>query len=67
MPLLETSLIRKTTLFLIAAMLSVSAMALDFNQTQQLANQGDASAQFIIGSIYYEGEGVQQNYATVKE
>jgi len=28
-----------------------------------LANQGNAAAQFFLGAMYYEGRGVQQNYA----
>lgn len=61
MTLLNTSFIRKLILFLAAAMLSVSAMAADFNQTQRLANQGDASAQFKLGVMYDEGESVHQD------
>ena len=42
-------------------MLSVSVMASDFNQTQRLANQGDAEAQFDLGIMYSTGEGVRQD------
>ena len=63
MPLLKIPLIRKTTLFLVAAMFSVSAMAVDINQTIRLANQGDAEAQYDLGLMYYDGEGVYQDYA----
>lgn len=52
-------LIRKLTLFLAAAMFSLSAMAGDFNQTQRLANQGNAQAQFNLGVIYEYDNGDQ--------
>ena len=58
MTFLNTSLIRKLTFFLAAAMLSLSAMAADFNQVQREANQGDALAQAMLGGMYYQGEGV---------
>ena len=67
MTFLNTSLIRKLTLFLAAAMLSLSAMAADFNQTQRLANQGDADAQYSLGWKYYKGEGVRQDYVKAIE
>lgn len=61
------SSLRKTTIFLPATMLSVSATALDFDQTQRLANQGDAIAQFDLGEIYEDGNGVNQDYAKAFE
>ena len=67
MPLFKTSFISKITIFLVAAMLSVSAMALDFNQTQRLANQENASAQYALGIIYYNGKGVRQDYTKTIE
>ncbi|MGO3736687.1 MAG: tetratricopeptide repeat protein, partial [Moraxellaceae bacterium] len=63
MILLNTALIRKTTLFLAAAMLSVSAMATGFNENQRLANQGDADAQYSLGVMYKDGDGVRQDYS----
>ena len=63
MTLPNTSSIRKCILFLVAAMLSVSAMALDFNQIQRAASQGDVDAQLQLGAIYYQGEGVRQDYS----
>ena len=63
MTFLNTSLIRKLALFLAAAMLSFSAMAADFNQTQRLANQGIAEAQARLGAMYFEGKGVRQDYS----
>ena len=46
MPLLKISFMSKIIFFLVAAMFSLSAMDLNFNQTQRLTNQGDAEAQF---------------------
>lgn len=49
-------------------MLSVSAMAADFNQVmQRFANQGDAFAQYHLGVLYYQGEGVSRNIIIAKE
>ncbi|MGP9492362.1 tetratricopeptide repeat protein [Psychrobacter sp. AOP7-B1-24] len=69
MILLHTSLTSKTTLFLTAAILSVSALAADFNQTQYLADQADADAdaQYNLGVMYDTGKGVHQNYAKAAE
>ena len=51
MTFLNASLIRKLTLFLAAAMFSVSAIAIDFDQNQRLANQGDVMAQHNLRSL----------------
>ena len=67
MTFLNTSLIRKSTLCLAVAMLSLSAIAVDFDETQRLANQGDAEAQRNLGLMYDTGEGVPQNYAKALE
>lgn len=67
MTLQNTSLIRKPILFLAVAMLSLSAMAANFSQTQRLANQGIPAAQHNLGVMYYEGKGVRQDYAKAKE
>lgn len=63
MTCLNTSLIRKLTLFLAAAMLSASAMSADINSIQSLANQGDVKAQNFLGLLYLIGEGVPQDDA----
>ena len=63
----NTSLIRKSILFLVAAMLSASAMALDFNQIQREASQGNADAQLQLGAIYYQGKGVRQDYVKARQ
>ena len=68
MTLLNASLIRKAILFLVAAaMISMSVMATGFNQPQRLANQGNALAQFKLGVMYDEGNGVAQNTAKAFE
>lgn len=67
MALLNTSLIRRSTLFLTIAMLSVSAIAADFNETQRLANQGYSTAQFDLGMMYDQGEEVRQDYTKAFE
>ena len=63
MTFLNIPFIRKSILFLAAAMLSVSAMAADFAKTKALAERGDADAQFMTGAMYHEGVGVRQDYA----
>ena len=35
----------------------------DFKETLQVAEQGNAKAQFSLGKMYYEGQGVRQDYA----
>ena len=62
MALFKTFFISRITLFVAAAMLSVSVMAADFNQTQRLANQGDAEAQYNLALMYDEGEEVRQDH-----
>ena len=37
--------------------------ASDFRQTRQLAEQGNAEAQFSLGVMYDNGQGVRQDYA----
>ena len=37
--------------------------ASDFRETLQLAEQGNADAQFNLGLMYYDGQGVRQDYA----
>ena len=61
MSFLKDSSIFKSILFLIATMFSISIMAADFSQTQYLANQGDAIAQYDLGSLYLEGKDVRQD------
>ena len=67
MPLFKTSFIYRAFVFFVAGILSISAIALDFNQAQQLANQGNVSAQYSLGHMYYSGEGARQDYAKAVE
>jgi len=60
---LKTSLIRKISLLLVAAIFSVSAMAADFDQVQREANQGFVEDQAALGAMYYLGKGVHQDYS----
>lgn len=52
----------KIIIFIALTMLSTFAMAMSFQQTQQLAYEGDAEAQFNLGKIYANGKDVGQNY-----
>ena len=55
----------KLFIFLIALSFSNLTLAQDSNsieKTQKLAGQGDVEAQFNLGTIYYKGEGVTQDY-----
>ena len=67
MTLPNTSLVRKFALFIVVTMLSISAMAADFNHAQRLANQGDSDAQFKLAVMYNDGTGVPQNYTKAAE
>jgi len=67
MALFKTSFIHKAIVFLVAAIFSLSTMAADFSQTKQLANQGNASAQYNLGVMYYKGDGVPQDRSKATE
>lgn len=47
--------------------LAAPAIAADFHTTSALANQGNASAQFNLGVMYDEGNGVAQDTAKAFE
>ena len=40
-----------------------SSYGQDFDETKLLAEQGDASAQLLLGNMYRNGFGVPENYA----
>ncbi len=61
MQLSKTLFIRRIMIFTVSLMLSVSTMATEFDQTQRLASQGDASAQYKLGLMYIYGEGVDSD------
>lgn len=43
------------------------ATAPEFSETHRLANQGEAAAQHNLGVMYYQGEGVRQDYQKALE
>src|SRR5699024_3462846 len=61
MKLSNNSLMYKIITTIVLAVFSVSAMAAAFSQTQILAYQGNADAQFNLGTMYIQGESVPQN------
>jgi TPR repeat protein len=48
-------------LILVALLSYQSVNALDFDVTKVLADQGDATAQYNLGNMYANGDGVQKN------
>jgi uncharacterized protein len=48
---------------LLAASLALSQTHEDFLSTEKAARTGDAGSQFILGSMYAQGRGVQQDYS----
>jgi len=48
---------------LLAFCLALAAQAADFDTTKRAAEAGDAQAQFSLGVMYHNGEGVPQNDA----
>lgn len=44
-----------------------TALAADFTQTKNLAEQGNAIAQYNLGAMYYTGESADQNYHKAAE
>lgn len=67
MSFLKTSLIHKFILFLAVTTFSISAMAIDFSQTQRLADEGEAIAQYDLGLLYHQGKDVRQDYTKAVE
>jgi len=43
--------------------LALTAQAQDFESTKQAAEKGDAQAQYSLGGMYYNGQGVAKDYA----
>ncbi len=50
------------SIFIFFACLSCSTYAQDYKAVKQLAESGDAAAQFDLGTLYDLGEGVEKNY-----
>lgn len=67
MTLIHISVIHKLLVLLVAAIFSLSAVASDFSQTQTLAIQGDADAQYSLATMFDEGQGVSQDDAKAIE
>ena len=67
MTLLKNSFIHKLIVSLVAAMISLSAIAIDLSQTQNLANQGNVKAQLDLGITYLLGIGADQDYVKALE
>ncbi len=60
------SLLKKMMVALLSLGLAQAVLAddvSDFKETLQAAEQGNAEAQFSLGKMYYEGQGVRQDYA----
>lgn len=53
MRFLKSNLVYKIMVLSISAGLSISAMSADWMTTQNLAKQGDAQAQYELGSMYF--------------
>lgn len=60
--IIRKSLLLLSAVTLSASLMSASVLAADFDQTLDLANQGSSNAQFNLGLMYYEGDGVPQYY-----
>jgi len=56
-------LLTSTALSLLLIGFSGGASGQDFEETKRLAEQGDASAQYNLGSMYRTGDGVPENDA----
>ena len=52
-----------TLLFLLVIGFSGGASGQDFEETKRLAEQGEANAQYNLGSMYRTGDGVPENVA----
>ncbi len=52
----------KLSCLLLGLIISVVCAAADYQQLLQLAEQGDATAQFDLGTLYDVGDGVEQDY-----
>ena len=62
---------KKFLVFLVAISIQLCCFSLafsaSFEETKRAADQGDADAQFNMGAMYYDGEGVQQDYQKAKQ
>lgn len=62
---------KKLLVFLVAISIQLCcfspAFSVSFEETKHAAEQGDPAAQFSLGVMYANGQGVRQNLATAKE
>ncbi len=59
--------IQALTLLFMLALAAGAAFAAGFEDTKALAEQGDASAQYNLGRMYYSGTGVARDYTKARE
>ena len=57
----------KLAILLLSLTLALPSLAASLEETQRLANQGYVDAQNNLGLMYYDGEGVRQDYAKAAE
>jgi TPR repeat protein len=62
-PLIETAYTTRIIRLLTAMQTKFGSYATALQHLRPLADQGDARAQFILGAMYAEGQGVPQNFA----
>jgi len=55
------------TAFLVVSGASSAENAFDVNKIESQAKQGDAVAQFNLGWMYHEGQGLRQDFVQAKE
>jgi TPR repeat protein len=63
---------KKLTICLVFVLFSLASFSLlacssDFDKQNTLAQEGDAEAQYKLGKMYYDGEGVTKNYQKAVE
>jgi hypothetical protein len=54
------------SLVILLVVLTTVAFAQDFKEMKKIAEQGDAMAQYLLGAMYYKGDGVKQDFAKAK-
>lgn len=62
---------KKLLVFLVAISIQLCCFSpvfsASFEETKHAAEQGDAAAQFFLGTMYYNGQGVQQDYQKARQ
>ena len=62
MKILKTVLSVLFVIFLLSSITNASEISKDYRLTKKSAEQGDASAQYDLGYMFYYGQGVEKNY-----